>query len=201
MQMKPPFILLLMPLVIHCFFKRRYKTIFFLSIFPVISTLTILFLNHHFYGSPFRSPIPFTPGNFFTGSTGLLFSFKHGLIFISPVILISFYLWPRFFKEHPLESKMIFGGFILYFLLMASFHKWWGGFCYGPRLVLPVIPWIMVSLSKLDFNDLKIPGIKRILFVSCCIISILINTIAVFYHPYVWGGHPFVRLYAYINFY
>src|SRR6185436_11222215 len=101
------------------------------------------------YGSPLTPPQPFLFGNPLVGTLGLLFSWNHGVFPFAPVGLLALFFWRRFFRDFGREAALFAGGFFFYFTVMAFFNCWWGGWCYGPRLISPVLAFGMVPIFYL----------------------------------------------------
>jgi len=74
------------------------------------------------------------------GLYGLLLSPGRSVFLFAPLMILSAVglraLWRRF-KPAGIGVATAFGATVL---LVASWWCWWGGVCWGPRLVLPVLP-------------------------------------------------------------
>jgi hypothetical protein len=144
--LKPNFLILFFPLALFYLKEKQFKTIIWMTAGPIASTAVILYTNFIWYGSPFKSSIAFESGNILNGIGGLLFSWNHGIIPFAPVMVLAFMFWLSFCREHKAEAALFAGGAGIYFFMMALWHIWWGGWCYGPRLVSPVIPLLMIPI-------------------------------------------------------
>lgn len=87
---------------------------------------------------------------------GLTFSNYKGLFFYTPILLLSlFMIFKRItlkrFSRHYLSWISI-----VFFTFIASYNVWWGGWCYGPRLLFPIAVLLvyegLVQLSKINFS-------------------------------------------------
>jgi len=122
------------------------------------------------FGAPWRTSLEvassFTEkglflGLFRTGPTrealwGLTFSEYRGLFFVSPVLLLAFLGLPRMPKR---ERVMIVAIALLFLLAVASFNGWEGGFAFGPRHILPMIPLLAIPLAFLRGRVLLAIGV------------------------------------------
>jgi hypothetical protein len=98
------------------------------------SATSMLYKFHQFeelhdnYGFSFPS---------FESLGGLSFSSYRGLFFYAPAIIALFMFIPRFREQQFLRS---YSGpvSILFFLVIAGYFGWHGGWTYGPRLLMPI---------------------------------------------------------------
>lgn len=130
--------------------KKALKpaVIYSLGILP--SLLFILYYNYVFTGSPFIMLYKFhnfdqlnsnygfsLPG--FTSLWGLSFSWYKGLFFYAPFILL--FLILAFKPVLKKGSRFFFANYLIipsiaYYIFIASYFAWWGGWTYGPRFLL-----------------------------------------------------------------
>ena len=95
-----------------------------------------------------------------------------GLFVFSPILLMIFYGGLKLYYKNKLETKIIALIFISYFILISSFWDYGGGWSYGPRYLIPILPFI--SLLLLPAFDSK----EKILFaMPLLILSIIIMLI------------------------
>jgi hypothetical protein len=95
---------------------------------------------------------------------GITFSPFRGLLFYSPVLLLSliglFYWWRS--KKFLPELLVVFCGFVSIFLFNSASIMWWGGFAVGPRYLLPALPFIAVPAVFTIINWKNFPLAKII---------------------------------------
>ena len=83
----------------------------------------------------------------YIGCFGLLFSPQNGLFFYSPVLL--FFIYGNYLIHKRLKNESLFFLFsFLSLLCFYSIYNWRGGWCYGPRFLSSVIPFITIPLSS-----------------------------------------------------
>jgi hypothetical protein len=90
---------------------------------------------------------PGSPSGFAQGLAGLLVSPAHGLLFFFPLAWLAL---PglRTLARHRTAAGSLFGGVIaISLVLYASFHFWWGGWCWGPRYLLPILPLVTLAAA------------------------------------------------------
>jgi hypothetical protein len=83
------------------------------------------------------------------GLYGLLLSPGKGLIWYNPIVVAALAAAPAFYRQRRAEA-LFFNAIIgAYLLFHAAYNYWGGGGCWGPRLILPVISFIMLPLAGL----------------------------------------------------
>lgn len=190
--LKPNFLILFFPLALFYVKEKKFKTIILMMAGPAISTAAILYTNARWYGSPFTPPQPFWFGNPIHGLLGLLFSWNHGIFTFAPVSLLALFCWARFFREHRAEAWLLASAFTLYFLMMSLYGCWWGGWCYGPRLVAPVLPFLMALLVYLPEVYSSWGRPLKVLAVVLCLASLAFNALGAM--DGYWDSHPLTLL-------
>jgi hypothetical protein len=192
MQMKPPFALLALPLLIDCLLHRELRRTALFSIPLVASAALVLAENQHFFGSPFRSAQPWVNGNLLEGMLGLALSWNHGLIPFAPAVVVAFLGWRDLFRSHRRHAWLFAATFAPYYLLMSLWPVWRGGYCFGPRLILPVIPFAFLGIVKV-FESLpgRSIGFRRAVTMTCGL-SLGISAAGALMHPAFWNNHPLV---------
>ncbi|MDX9755081.1 MAG: hypothetical protein RBU29_14040, partial [bacterium] len=92
------------------------------------------------------------------GLLGFLFSPGKNLWVFNPILLLLPLALRPFFQAG--QRAVVWAGVVLVsFLLYAFWGNWWGGWGYGPRHLVPLIPLLVLPLSAL--LDRKDPAILR----------------------------------------
>ena len=119
---------------------------------PAIAMFAVvLWYNHYRYGDilafgyakgrnadlAFGTPI-------LTGLFGILLSPGKGLFFYSPVLVLALIGIPAFLRRHRAEGLAIIILAGAWLLIHAKWWAWSGDFGWGPRLMLPVIPLLLL---------------------------------------------------------
>ncbi len=82
-----------------------------------------------------------------TRCLGLLFSWGKGLVWFSPPIVLSIIAWYRLCKQCRSEAILVLTVFVSLLLLYSLNPSWHGGACWGPRYLLPAIPWTLLPVA------------------------------------------------------
>ena len=93
-------------------------------------------------GSVFSTPLP-------EGLRGNLFDGDVGLLWFAPLILLLPFTWGRFHREHRLESFVCIAVVAMSLIFFSVYSYWKGGWSYGPRLLTPVLPFLIFPLSPM----------------------------------------------------
>jgi len=192
-QLKPPFALLAGPLFIDRVLARDAKRAALFALPIALSVALVLYENQLFFGAPLRAGQPWESGNFLTGAVGGLFSLEHGLIPFCPALLVALAGFPALFRDHRREAWLVVGMSVPHCLLMWFYYCWWGGYCYGPRYLAPIIPLLFLGALKVleSFSQLS-PRLQR-LVVATCSLSLLISAMGAVVHLAFWGKHPLIE--------
>ena len=90
---------------------------------------------------------------------GLTFSEYRGLFFVSPVLLLAFVgLW----RMKRRDAAVVLAIFAIFLLMVASFNGWEGGSSFGPRHVLPAIPFLVLPLAYVRPRWLVVPFVVSV---------------------------------------
>ncbi|MFC1463229.1 MAG: hypothetical protein ACFLMY_00120 [Candidatus Brachytrichaceae bacterium NZ_4S206] len=111
----------------------------------------------------------FTPSAALVRAYGLLFSPYRGLVFYVPLLLLLPLAWllSRIAGRHDSAQEgcdsnrpalfMAVTGTLAYVLFFSFWSMWWGGFNWGPRFLLPILPVWMIALAP-AFDTLLTPS-------------------------------------------
>lgn len=167
--------------------ERKLKQMLSAGLPIVISLSALALWNDGRFGRFSPLAIAWAPGDPLTGPAGILLSPTHGLLPCAPVAMVALILWPGFLRRRR-DAKWIGMAVLLYAGCAALGPQWDGGFCYGPRLFVPVLPLLLLSLS-----DLPSRSISRAQFWTCgalLFVSIVFNGVAAFGCGFSLNRHP-----------
>ena len=80
---------------------------------------------------------------------GLLVSPGRGILFFVPVIVLALAGLVRFARRHPWETVLIYGAIPFALVIMSVHPMWWGGWNWGPRYVVPFLPYLLLPIISL----------------------------------------------------
>ncbi len=182
MLMKPFFIVLLAPLVLallyHIFSSRRFfdlKKIVVIVAPAVVAAIVQMCLNKAMFGSYRNFCQVFEFGNFFEGSTLLWVSTQRGIIWTCPLALLSLIAWPAFFRKFGGDALALILGFAIYFSVIAINVCPSGGDVFGPRLIIPVLPLLLISLIRIPSMHVWKNRFVRAVMIAIVTVSIGMN--------------------------
>ncbi|NWJ45380.1 MAG: phospholipid carrier-dependent glycosyltransferase [Chloroflexi bacterium] len=154
----------------------KYGLVFGAAVFPSFA-LTAIF-NQMRFGNPLSSGYE---GEGFTtpiweGLWGLLFSTGKSVFLYSPVLVAVPFAMRPFSKRFRPEAYF-FGAIILITLVYyAAWWAWYGGFSWGPRFMVPVLPFAIIFLGALLENSRKWVAV---LFVGLFPLAIFVQMLGV----------------------
>jgi len=115
-----------------------------------LGALTVAAYNVLRYGDPLQTgyhPLETFSTPFLTGLVGLLFSPGKSVFLYSPILLLVVAAFPTFFHRHRAEALLVGGVFVAHVLLYAPWFVWHGGHCWGPRFLVPALPFLVLALA------------------------------------------------------
>jgi len=145
---------------------------------PLILVAGALFaFNLSRYGNPLNTgylPNESFSGVWWQGIIGQLFSPGRGLLLYCPIFLLSFVglipFWQRFRAETLLAGAII----LIHLLLYGKWFMWHGGYAWGPRFMIPTLPFWAMFLAPVVEKSLQKKQIssKLLLATYFCLFSV-----------------------------
>ena len=155
-------IIVMAPFIIYLFWddinRINIKTVIsklsiFLS-FSILSLILSLYYNYLRFNDILnfgQNHEPFT-NSLLVGLYTYLFSSGRGIILYAPILLLSIWFIGRFAKKEPKDTILSLSIFVLYIVLYSKHSGGYGCASWGPRYLLPTIPFLAIFLSQLDFK-------------------------------------------------
>ncbi len=116
----------------------------------VLSGVLLLVKNQWLYGTPWGTPQSFQYGDVLTGLAGTLGDVRHGLLWFAPLAVVALGAALASIRQGTRLAWIATGTVGGYMLLVASWIDWTGGSCFGPRLLIPIVPllaWPLVAFA------------------------------------------------------
>jgi hypothetical protein len=107
--------------------------------------------NYLRFGSVLETGYSFVPNQegftapLWWGIAGMLVSPARGLLWYSPPVLLAPIGWPRFHRTHTALSWTLLAAIAVHLVAFGAWWEWWGGYSWGPRYLLPIIPCLMLA--------------------------------------------------------
>lgn len=116
---------------------------------------------------------------------GYVISPGKGIFVYSPIIVLFPFFARKYLMRHPLKSTgrrfiaCTFGYIALHTMFYLNFFGWDGDWCYGPRLLLPIVPFMVMPVVEAFEGWTGMCGWKRRLIVLLIAISIAYQIVSV----------------------
>ena len=191
--LKVAYIVVIPPFVILAIIDGRkdrctFQNILHGATFLLPSGLLIMCINWIRYGSIFESGYGSAQSDFSflylqRDWKDYLISIDRGIITYSPIILLGIISVKRFYKNNPKCLFLIASICLTLYLLTASWIGWKGGYCWGNRNLVPIVPLLCLFWAFIDWKNLY----QRITFLLLLIISFPIQIVAVSLKSHEWS--------------
>lgn len=199
---RPTNVLLLLPMLVY--FGRRGRAAMLAFCVPVAIAAALVFTyNLWFFGDllggyptemrrtgrDLRSVFGFSA--FAEGMAGLLISPSRGLLLFTPWTVFALWGAVRLWREErfPWFPYMAAGSAAL-FVLYGSYDSWAGGYCYGPRLLADLLPFLTLCLVPM-LPLLAARRTLRFVFGASLICALWLQAIGAYYYPNGrWDDEP-----------
>lgn len=155
---RPTNIFLAIPLCLYLLHRHRNQLIQ-AAIMGMPPALFQIWYNLRYFGEPFHSQFPLFKGSLWStplwdGLAGLLVSPGRGLFVYSPFLVFSLlgFAWAWRRDTNPpvqLLHRYSSLGAILVILVHSKWWSWWGGYCYGPRVLADLLPLLSLAICPI----------------------------------------------------
>ena len=128
------------------------------------------------FESGYGSAIQFSKDYLIRDWFGYLCSYERGVLTFNPILFLT--LAGLFFIPHQYKKSITIISLtaLIWYFTMCFWVSWQGGYCWGNRLLTPIVPLLLLPLVFLDFNTLW----SKILFALTLIGSTIIQFAASF---------------------
>jgi hypothetical protein len=192
---RPTNLLLALPLAAVVWSRHRRRLPAFLGLAAIPFGLRAAYA-WVYWGSPLSmaqaDPVPAAAhfgGNLGVGLAGLLVSPSRGLFVFSPIFLFAGFavgpVWRRR-REDPLSLALIVGVCAIV-LVTSSWTIWWGGHCFGYRLLIETTAALTI-LTSLAWDRVRGSAGLRSAFLACAAWSVLVHGMGAWLQPTGFDG-------------
>jgi hypothetical protein len=114
------------------------------------------------------------------GMYGLLTSPGKGLFVYAPFLLALPFTVIAFFRRAKPETIFISGVSAFYILLFSAWYYWWGGTNWGPRFLVPILPFVVLLVAPaIEFALSTKHRARAIIFGLLCFAGTVIQLIGI----------------------
>jgi 4-amino-4-deoxy-L-arabinose transferase-like glycosyltransferase len=176
-------VVVLPSLIMYIFFtspkRNRWRWLLPLAVCLGIAGVLVLSYNWFRFGSFFEFGYHEVAWNYppLMGLYGLLFSPGKGVLFYSPLLVLSSVGLLFFWRWHRFETLLILFLWLSYLAFYAPYNFWTGGFNWGPRFLMPVVPLAILPLGCILERDSLRGG--RHLFYGLFLLGVLVQLPAI----------------------
>jgi hypothetical protein len=136
---------------IRCGLAATWKELALFLLPLLLWALVLVAYNYLRFGDPFTTGYLGLEESFsaptLVGIPGLLISPGRSVFLYGPVLLALIPAVPAFFRRHRLEALLLLLIGLCYLLVYGRWFMWHGGFAWGPRFLVPIIPLLVVMLA------------------------------------------------------
>lgn len=127
---------------------------------------------------------------FFDGAAGLLVSPNRGLFVFVPWTVLSVWGAVRLWREAAFGwERWLLAGAVLIYLLYAKLERWYGGYTFGPRYLVELLPVLALCLVPVWRAANTVP--RRALVALLVVLALGVQLIGVFNYPGgTWNETP-----------
>ncbi len=148
------------------------------------------------YHNPFGPSMGFLKEHWFPGehSLSVLLSPARGVFIFQPLFW-ALLIWPFFHRklsapELPLGwIYFVYTVIVFHLVLIASWPIWWGGFCYGSRLMAEVVP-LLAMLAVRPVETLIERPLGRLAITMIAVVGLAIHVPCLYYDAWLWNADP-----------
>ena len=187
-----PNVLMAVALLIYFVCHQRHQILAFCAPLFIVG-LGVLAYNLHFFGSVLgASPDAirtggaldiFLQGSAGKGIAGLLLSPNRGLLVFMPWTIFALWGAVRLCRQRSFAwAPYVMGGVVALFLVYAQYDHWWGGWCFGPRYLTDLLPFLAFSLIAV-WPRLQAAPLLQIAFTLAIVVAVWVQVVGVYHYP------------------
>ena len=171
-------VLLFAPLFIFGFLVLAYNLYFFGNLFGAYSSAHRI---NRIMG--YSGVLDAFSGSLGNGAAGLLMSPNRGLFTFMPWTVFALWGAVRFWKHNrfgwePYVIAGVAGTFIFY----AGYDRWWGGWCFGPRYLTDLLPFLAFFLVPV-WPRIRAAPLLQVAFTLAIVVAVWVQVVGVYHYP------------------
>ena len=120
---------------------------------------------------------------FWTGLHGVLFSSGKGLVWFAPAAVVGLVLMTWLLRVEPRVGFLAAGTTATVLVMVASWWTWHGGASWGPRLLVPIMPVLVLPLAWVFERWAQIAAGLRVALFTVVAVSIAVQSWGVMTDP------------------
>jgi hypothetical protein len=146
--------------------RRRQRSLLALLAGALVGLALTAWYNWYRFGSVLESGYHEITWNNppLLGLYGLLVSPGKGVLLYTPLLILALGAWPLFAHRQRREALLFAGLWLAVLALYAPYNFWSGGFNWGPRFLLPVLPYGLLPIGALLDSPGKSKRLARLVF-------------------------------------
>jgi hypothetical protein len=185
---RPSNLLIVAPLALFVLWRHRRAFLPF-ALLAAIPASLLAWYSLHYWGSVTNLG-QYSAGEWFTGSlgsglAGLLVSPSRGLFVFTPLFLFSA-AFLSIVLRHPRRDPLLAAlglGVVATLLLYAKWYSWWGGTCFGYRLLTECVPALTILLAVGWERTFSRSIVARTVVAAFAAFSLYTHLLGAFYYP------------------
>ncbi len=168
--------------------RRVRQGLVWFGLVLALVALSIGWYNWMRYGNPlstgYRADETFD-NPILLGLYGLLFSPGKGLFIYVPFLAVLPWSAAVFYRRARSEFALIAAVVVFYLVLFSTWYYWWGGTNWGPRFLVPLLPFLVLwTLPAIEQSLQRAPSSKAraafaAIFVALCLLSVGIELLGI----------------------
>jgi hypothetical protein len=191
-----PTSLVLLPAVLAAFLIAKAKPSEYLRLLGIPCLGGLLLVGYNYYVFQRLSggyAVGLLNGSVVTGTMGLFLSPGRGLLIYTPVALFALFAFaPQASAARNRHKPILVAAAVFVVLDSLSISRsvfWWGGYCWGPRLLTELIPPLIV-LTAIGVAAFDRPWLRSV-FAALALYSVFVQGVGAFCYPKGhWDGMP-----------
>jgi len=192
----------LVAMAVFAYFARHYRQrLAQLCAAPLVLGLLVLAYNVYFFGNVLGASSDaardmgrldvFLRGSLTEGAAGLLISPSRGLFVFTPWTIFAVWGAVRLWKQNTFPwAPYIIASVAALFLVYAKYDRWWGGWCFGPRYLADLLPFLAFFLTAV-WARIQARRATVLAFALTVLVAFWVQMVGAYYYPMgQWDKEP-----------